>query len=196
MSAGPYMNTPLLLGPLELTDGRCGVGDSRRPGGSWVEFRPEGLYRHAPARKPSEADELIPWPRIMLGISVYVGRGYPSKGGNFTIPGLLGGLPGLRGRGGGHLDMTLRHPYEDHSLGYDRHPHAYPVMDVAFLEQLLTRTVAAGEAHRLGDAAWLERVVGRLTPVRTWSARGMRDAVAEALRSEGVGSPPNTAGSS
>ncbi|MCQ8771600.1 hypothetical protein [Streptomyces telluris] len=81
-------DTDTVLGPLELIDGRWVVGDSRRPGGSWVEFRAEGLHQHAPASE----GELIPWSRIMLGMGVTLGRGHPSRG-NFTMLGLLGGRP-------------------------------------------------------------------------------------------------------
>ncbi|WKK25749.1 hypothetical protein QZH56_09225 [Streptomyces olivoreticuli] len=172
----------ITLGPLELIDGRCVVGDSRRPDGSWVEFRAEGLYRHAPGSE----GELVPWSRIMLGMRVIVGRGHPAKGGNFTMPGLLGGLPGFKGRGGGHLDMTLRHPYEDWSARFDRHTHGYRLFDVTLLEELLRQTVAAGEAHRLADADWLGRVVVRLTAPRSWVRTKLADVVEQARQAEGT----------
>ncbi|MFI1801114.1 hypothetical protein ACH427_27685 [Streptomyces sp. NPDC020379] len=173
----------IVLGPLELIDGRCLVGDSRHPGGSWVEFRTQGLHRHV----PDAEGELIPWARIMLGIGVIVGRGYPAKGGKFTMLGLLGGLPGLKGRGGGHLDMTLRHPYEDWSVRFDRHAHWYRLFDVTLLEELLRQTVAAGEAHRLADADWLGRVVVRLTALKPWpKGQTLEGAVAQARQTEGA----------
>ncbi|MET8685328.1 hypothetical protein ABZV77_14025 [Streptomyces sp. NPDC004732] len=165
------------LGPLELVDGRCVVGDVRRPGGCWVEFREEGLYRHVPA---AAEGELIPWNRVMLGLRVIIGRGYPSKGGNYSLRGLLGGLPGFRGRGVGHLDMTLRHPYEDWSVEFGRHHRSYRFTEVLLLDELLKQTVAAGEAHRLADAAWLGDVVARLKPLTAWSNGGIRNAVAGA----------------
>ncbi len=171
------------LGPLELIDGRCLVGDSRRPGGSWVEFRADGLYRHAPGSE----GELVPWSRIMLGMGVIIGRGHPAKGGNSTMLGLLGGLPGwFRGRGGGHLDMTLRHPYEDWSARFDRHPHWYRPLDVALLEELLRQTVAAGEAHRLADTNWLGGMVVRLTAPRSWGRTTLAEVVAQAWQAEGA----------
>ncbi|MEV6673674.1 hypothetical protein [Streptomyces sp. NPDC051162] len=170
------------LGPLELIDGRCLVGDSRRPGGSWVEFRAEGLYRH----EPGSEGELVPWSRIMPRVRVIVGRGYPAKGGNFTIPGLLGGMPGFRGRGGGHLDMALRQPYEDRSVRFDRHTHWYKLFDVVLLEELLRQTVAAGEAHRLADAEWLGCVFVRLKAPRSWVRTRLAEVVEEARQAEGA----------
>ncbi|MEU1819756.1 hypothetical protein ABZ543_31955 [Streptomyces roseifaciens] len=172
-------DTNTALGPLELTDGRWVVGDSRRPEGSWVEFRAEGLYQHTPAPE----GELIPWSRIMLGMGVTLGRGYPSRG-NFTALGLLGGLPGLKGRGGGHLVMTLRHPYEDRRVYFDRHPRWYGISEIVILEELLGQTVAAGEVHRLADADWLRRVVARLAPPVPRTAGGIRKAVTQALQTQ------------
>ncbi|APU39118.1 hypothetical protein [Streptomyces sp. TN58] len=147
------------LGPLELVEGVWVIGDSRRPGGSWIEFREEGLL-HRQARRGES--ELIPWSRIMLGMAVYVGRGYP-RSGQYTLAGMLGNMPGpFRGHGGGHLDMTVRHPYEDRRLAFDRPARPYRLLDTFVLEQLLSQVVAAGEAHRLGDPDWLRTVVGRL----------------------------------
>ncbi|MFD9904268.1 hypothetical protein [Streptomyces sp. NPDC059063] len=98
---------------------------------------------------------------------------------------MLGGLPGLKGRGGGHLVMTLRHPYEDRRVRFDRHPRRYPALEIALLEELLTQTVAADEAHRLADADWLGRVIGHLTPSAHWTtARGLEQAVAKARQAE------------
>ncbi|MET8246286.1 hypothetical protein ABZV31_18790 [Streptomyces sp. NPDC005202] len=166
-------NTP--LGPLELADGRWAVGDSRRPGGSWVEFRAEGLCRCA-----REAEgELIPWSRTMLGMRLTLGGRYPSKD-MYTLVGLLAGLLGLRGRGGGYLHMTLRHPYEDQAVYFDRHTRRYRGAELLLLEELLTQTVAAGEAQRLGDAEWLGRAVGHLTPLTPWTFGRLREAVTQA----------------
>ncbi|WP_455410066.1 hypothetical protein [Streptomyces hiroshimensis] len=145
-----------------------------------MEFRAEGLYQHAPASD----GELIPWSRIMLGMGVTVGRGYPSKG-NFTLLGMLGGLPVLKGRGGGHLLMTLRHPYEDRMVYFDRHPRWYGPTEVALLEELLRQTVTAGEAHRLADVDWLRRVVTRLSPSSPWTTTGgTQKAVMQARQAE------------
>ncbi|GGS92079.1 MULTISPECIES: hypothetical protein [Streptomyces] len=164
------------LGPLERVEDLWVVGDSRRVGGSWLEFRTEGLYRQAP-----EGGELIPWFRIMLGVGVYLGRGYP-RSGQYTMAGMLGNMPGpFRGHGGGHLDMTLRHPYEDRKLTFHRHARAYRIIDTFLLEQLLSQLVTANEAHRLGDPDWLSRVVARLTPLSPWLTRSrLTRAVEEA----------------
>ncbi|MGW7065772.1 hypothetical protein ACWGII_22230 [Streptomyces sp. NPDC054855] len=161
------------LGPLERVDGRWGVGDAVRPGRTWVEFREDGLYRHAGAGE----GELTPWPRIMLGVRVTIGRGYPTHGGDFTLTGFLAGVPGLRGRGTGHLDMTLRHPYEERRLDFHRHARWYRLVEVAILAELLGQTVAAKEGRRLADTDWLDRVVGSLAPTSTWSAGGIQQAV-------------------
>lgn len=172
-------NTSAALGPLELVGGIWVVGDSRRPGGTWLEFRAEGLYR----QRSAGDGELIPWPRIMLGVGVYIGRGYPRTG-QYTLAGMLGNLPGpFRGHGGGHLDMTLRHPYEDRKLTFDRHTRAYRLLDTFLLEELLSQIVAANEAHRLGDPDLLGQVVGRLTSLSPWmTRRRLSEAVAEAWR--------------
>jgi hypothetical protein len=173
------VETRTALGPLERAGDVWVVGDSGRSGGSWLEFRAEGLYRQA----PDGDGESIPWSRIMLGISVCIGRGQPRTG-QYTLAGMLGNLPGpFRGRGGGHLDMTLRHPYEDRKLTFGRHARAYPLLDTFLLEELLSQVVAADEAHRLGDPAWLTRVVGRLAPPSPrMTRRRLSEAVEEALR--------------
>lgn len=170
------------LGPLEVIDGRCMVGEFRRPGGSWVEFRTDGLCQHA----PDSEDELIPWSRIMDGISVILGRGDPSIGGNYTFPAVVSGLVGRNGHGGGHLDMTLRHPYEYRSVVFDRHDHSYRVPEAAFLQQLLTQTVDAGEARRLAEADWLGRAAERLAALKFWTTRREISAAVAQARQDGT----------
>ncbi|MFH7595576.1 hypothetical protein WDV06_10810 [Streptomyces racemochromogenes] len=166
-------------GPLELLEGRWVVGDSHRPDGCWVEFRPEGMVRHA----GGTADEPIPWSRVLLGIRIQIGQG--TKGsryqGSLGLTGLIGGLPGpFRGRGGGYLGMTLRHPYEDVRLAFDRHAEWYKPAHVLLLAELMTQTVAAGDAHRLGDAEWLGWAVGRLERVTSWPVGRQPAAVVQA----------------
>ncbi|MFF4324193.1 hypothetical protein [Streptomyces sp. NPDC001568] len=173
-------DTRLALGPLEQADGRWVVGDAGRAGGTWVEFRPDGL---CPYESGSEG-ETITWSRIMIGISVTIGRGTPSHGGHITVPGMLGALPGLRGRGVGHLNMTVRHPYEDRTVYFDRHPRRYELAELHLLDVLMRDTVEAGEAHLLGDAAWLAHAVEQLTPARFWTtSRAFDRAVARARES-------------
>ncbi len=98
--------------------------------------------------------------------------------------GLLGGLPGFKGRGGGRLFMTVRHPYEGRSVHFDRHPRWYTGAEVVLLEELLGRTVAAGEAHRLADVDWLGRMVALLAPLAPRTYGGMRKAVTQARQAE------------
>ncbi|MGW7200682.1 hypothetical protein [Streptomyces chryseus] len=169
------------LGPLELVDGRWVLGDvGRSGGGAWVEFRAEGLYAHA----RDGGEHAIPWPRIMLGMGLALGGRHP-KSGNLTLLGMLGGLPGaFRGRGGGYLHMTLRHPYENDAVFFDRHPRWYPQTHLTLLEELLRQAVRAGEAHRLADGDWLGRVVGRLAPLKPWTAGAYRKAVEDARQAE------------
>ncbi|MFE9804833.1 hypothetical protein ACFYP6_39620 [Streptomyces goshikiensis] len=97
---------------------------------------------------------------------------------------MLGNQPGpFQRRGGGHLDMTLRHPYEDRKLTFDRHPRAYPLLDTFLLEELLSQVVAADEAPRLGDPDELTRVVGRLAQASPrMTRRRLSAAVEEAWR--------------
>ncbi|WP_405426649.1 hypothetical protein [Streptomyces erythrochromogenes] len=97
---------------------------------------------------------------------------------------MLGNLPGpFRRHGGGHLDMTLRHPYEDRKLTFDRHARAYRLLDTFLLQELLSQIVAANEAHRLGDPDLLGQVVGRLTSLSPWlTRRRLSEVVAEAWR--------------
>ncbi|MFJ6560720.1 hypothetical protein ACIQMV_12685 [Streptomyces sp. NPDC091412] len=164
------------LGPLELTDGRWVVGDPSGPKGYWVELRADGLYQH----EPDSEGQLIPWPRVMLGMLFTLGAKYPARG-NYSPMGMLGGLPGpWRGRGSGYLHMTLRHPYEDWVARFDRHPRFYGGTELVLFEELLRQTVQAGEAHLFGDPAWLGSVTGQLALQRPWSARAIREAVAEA----------------
>jgi len=172
-------DTSASLGPLTLHDGRWVVGDVRRPDGWWVEFREDGLFQHARNSK----GELIPWSRFMLGMRVTVGAKYPSR--SFSMMGIFGGVPGpWKGHGGGYLHMTLRHPYEDWVVRFDRHPRWYSGFDVLGLEELLRQTIDAGEADRLGDPDWLGPVVERLAPQRPWTVRAIREAVTRAREAE------------
>ena len=160
----------MIYGPLELVDGRWVLGESRRPDGRWVEFRTEGLVRHANGTQ----GELIPWPRIMPGVGLQIGHGTKGSGyrGDVGLTGFLGGLPGpFKGRGGGHLSMRLRDPYEDRKFTFDRHATWYAVTDILLLAELLNHTVAKGDAHRLGDTEWLTRAVERLKSVNSWPPR-------------------------
>ncbi|MFF9077887.1 hypothetical protein ACF1FX_35395 [Streptomyces sp. NPDC014646] len=110
----------LSLGPLERVNDRWVVGDSRRPGGTWLEFRSGGLYQH----EPNSEGKLIPWQRITLVTQFTLGAKYPKY--SYSPMALLGGLPGpWKGRGPGYLHMTLRHPYENEVVRFDRHPHWY-----------------------------------------------------------------------
>ncbi|MDQ0991016.1 hypothetical protein [Streptomyces sp. V3I7] len=168
------------LGPLHLLDGRWVVGDVRRPDGCWVEFREDGLYEH----ERGGEGQLIPWGRIMLAPHITLGAKYPDNP-HYGLLGLLGGLPGpWRGRGGGYLHLTLRHPYEDWLARFDRHPHRYPLVELLLLEELLRQTAAAREAHLLGDPEWLGAVVGRLAPQRPWAAGAIRAVVSGARQPE------------
>lgn len=168
------------LGPLELVDGHWVLGDAGRPGGARVEFREDGLHAFG---RDAVAGEVIPWARIMLGFRLTLGGRYPSRGEIYCPTGVLGGLPGpFRGRGGGYLHMTLRHPYEDHLLFFDRHPRWYRTQDILTLRAVMTQLVADGEVHRLGDADWTARVVARLSVFDGWAtARALHRAAAEAV---------------
>ncbi|NUP42719.1 MAG: hypothetical protein HOY76_38275 [Streptomyces sp.] len=174
------------LGPLERVDGRWVLGDARRPGRARVEFRPDGL--HAIAR--DSAAEVVPWSRIMLGFRITLGGRYPNRGA-YTQMGVLGGLPGpFKGRGGGYLHMTVRHPYEDQQLFFDRHPRWYRTKDILVLQSALTRLVEDGEVHRLGDADWTARMIAHLSTFDGRATTGaLRRMVAEAVEAAG---PPST----
>ena len=176
------------LGPLERVDGRWALGDARRPGRARVEFRPDGLLAIARDSGASGA-EVVPWSRIMLGFRITLGGRYPR--GLYAQMGILGGLPGpFKGRGGGYLHMTVRHPYEDQELFFDRHPRWYRTRDVLFLQAVMTQLVKDGEVHRLGDPDWTARVVEHLSRFDGWATAGaMRRAVADAVEAAG---PPST----
>ncbi|MET7382275.1 hypothetical protein ABZT08_26260 [Streptomyces sp. NPDC005526] len=177
-------DTGTSLGPLELADGRWVVGDSRRPGGSWIEFRSQGLYPHTPAG----AGEPIPWSRIMSRMRLTLGGRYPNKG-VYTLRGLLALLPGLRGSGAGYLHLTVREPYEDRTVYFDRHVRGYPGARLMLLEELLSQLHGAGETHRLGDPHWLGRVVAELAAVTPWTFGRLHQEVARARRA-GSGPAP------
>jgi len=169
-------DTSVTLGPLEQVDGRWTVGDSRRPGGAWLEFRADGLYPHA----RDSVGQVIPWSRIMLVTRCTLGAKYPK--GSYGLMALLGGLPGpWKGRGRGYLHMTLRHPYEDWLAPFDRHPHWYDLTDLALFEALLTQTTNAREAQKFGDADWLNRAVERLArqQPRPRTAHQIQEAVTQ-----------------
>ncbi|MGW7552918.1 hypothetical protein [Streptomyces rimosus] len=175
---GEEDRTSASLGPLACVDGHWVVGDCFRPGGHWLEFRPDGIYQHA--RTPSE-ELLMPWARIMLGIGFSLGAKYPQRG-SVSPVGMIGGLPGpWRGVGRGYLHMTLRHPYEDWLASFDRHPRWYRMTELAQFEALLVHTGAAKELHRLGDADWLGHAVGRLKGRHPRTVSALRKVMSELL---------------
>ncbi|MFF4710186.1 hypothetical protein ACFY2V_02065 [Streptomyces eurythermus] len=163
------------LGPLERIDGRWFLGDGRRPDGSWVELREEGLHQH----EPDTGGLLIPWSRIMLGVRVTLGGKYPRRGHGF---GLAHVLPGpWKGHGHGYLHMTLRHPYEDSVLRFTLHSVLYSPAEVLLLEQLLTHAVQEKQLHRLADPDGLARMVAYLAPLRPRTSKAYARAVTEAF---------------
>ncbi|MGW2718990.1 hypothetical protein [Streptomyces sp. NPDC001492] len=170
------------LGPLERVDGRWALGDARRPGRARVEFRPDGL--HAIAR--DSGAEVFPWARVMPGFRITPGGRHPNR----DVYAQLGGLPGpFKGRGGGCLHMTVRHPYEDRQLFFDRHPRRYRTKDILTPQSVMTWLVEDGEVHRLGDAGWTARVVERLSTFDGWATTGaLRRAAARAVAAAG---PPS-----
>ncbi|MER7183401.1 hypothetical protein ABT404_28685 [Streptomyces hyaluromycini] len=163
------------LGPLERVNGRWILGDHLRPGGTWLELRPEGLYQIS----GESEGQSIPWPRVML-VGFTLGARHPQRG-SYGVLALLGGLPGpWKGRGRGYLHMTLRHPYENWLASFDRHPRWYDSTELVLFEELLRQTVDEGEANRLADSDWLGRAVELLVTQRPRTPGGVREAVARA----------------
>ncbi|GHF96907.1 hypothetical protein [Streptomyces thermodiastaticus] len=167
------------LGPLAPAGGRWGIGDAERPGRHWVEFRPDGLCRH----QPDAEEQLIPWSRVMTGIWITWGRFPWNTGsrGKYTLRGKVAG------RAAGWLHMTLRHPYEDAALRFDRHEAKYRAVDAVRLEELLRQLVETDRLRLLGDPDWVGRAVAHLSgggPARTPGA--LRRAVTEAIEAAGA----------
>lgn len=170
------------LGPLELTDGRWGIGDAARPGTHWVELRPDGFQQHA----LGTAGELVLWSRVMTGIRITWGKHArnTSSRGKYTLKGMVAD------RDGGWLHMTLRDPYEDHQMRFDQHTPPYRAVDALRLESLLRRLTDEGRLSLLGDPEWIGRVAARLAGGKNrWVTDGsLEQAVAEALEAAGIGS--------
>ncbi len=171
------------LGPLELTDGRWGVGDATRSDTHWVEFRPDGLYQHG----PDSEGYLVPWSRVMDGIRITWGKHSWSTNsrGMYTFKGRVAT------RGGGWLHMTLRHPYEDHQLRFDQHTRSYRAVDALRLESLLRLLVTEGKLPLLGDVERVRRAAAYLADGKNrWiTGRSLRQAAAEALAAAGPDGP-------
>ncbi|MBB5927241.1 hypothetical protein [Streptomyces echinatus] len=171
------------LGPLELTRGRWGIGDATRPDTHWVEFRPDGLHQ----REPDSEGRLIPWSGIMSGIWLTWGKtsGNTDSRGMYTLKGTVAG------REGGWMHMTLRRPYEDCRLRFDRHARPYRAVDALRLEYLLRQLIDEGRPHLLGSPEWVGRAVAHLAGGKnSWiTQRALRQATAEALEAAGPVSP-------
>jgi hypothetical protein len=166
------------LGPLAAIDGRWGIGDATRPGCHWVELRPDGLYQHG----PDTEGELIPWARIMTGIRISWGRSSwnTNSRGWYTPRGTV--TSGSRG----WLHMTLRDPYEDRVLRFDRHAHPYRAVDAVRLDWLLRYLGDEGALRALADPEWVGRVVARLAGGRqSWTREALREVVAQAVEAAG-----------
>ncbi|NEC66142.1 hypothetical protein [Streptomyces sp. SID9727] len=169
------------LGPLELADGRWGIGDSARPGTHWLELCPDGFHQHA----PDAERQLVPWARVMTGIRLTWGKHARNTAGRgkYTLKGMVAD------RDGGWLHMPLRDPYEDQHLGFDQHTRPYRAVDVLRLEALLRRLTDEGRPHLLGDPEWLGRAVAALAGGKNrWVTDGsLEQAVTEALEAAGGG---------
>ncbi|MFD8477835.1 hypothetical protein [Kitasatospora sp. NPDC059673] len=166
-------------GPLEVLDGRWAVGDSTLLSGRWVELRADGMVPHT----GDIEGELIRWSSVMDGIGIHIGRF--ARGSRFEAGFGLDSLWPSKRPGIGYLYLTLRHPYEDRKLTFDRHPHYYPAQEVLLTVELMTSTVAAGNAQLLGDPEWLARAVDRLSRITHWPAFHQPAAVLkEALAGE------------
>ncbi|MFF2809127.1 hypothetical protein ACFVT2_18460 [Streptomyces sp. NPDC058000] len=155
------------LGPLERVNGRWSAGDRTKPGGTWLEFSADGLLQHV----SDSEEQLIPWGRIMLAGFTF-GAKHPPRGSH--------GVRTLFGGGRGYVHMTLRHPYEDWVVSFDCHRRRYRATELVWWETLFSQTVAAGEAHRFGDADWLSRAIEELVRQRPRTARKIRQAVTQA----------------
>ncbi|MEU5091511.1 hypothetical protein [Streptomyces sp. NPDC021356] len=168
------------LGPLEPTAGGWAVGDTGRPAGHWLEFRPEGLHQH----EPGGPGQTVDWSRIMPGVRLTLGGKNPARG-QYGVAQLLAGLPGpWRRHGSGYLHLTLRHPYEDWVGRFSRHPRPYPGADLVLFQELTERVTDTGQAHLLGDPEWLGRVVARLAGLSLRGRHAAQDAVTRALEPE------------
>ncbi|MGQ4486483.1 hypothetical protein LRE75_36780 [Streptomyces sp. 372A] len=169
------------LGPLELADGRWGIGDAARTGGHGVELRPDGFHQH----EPDGEGQLVPWARVMTGIRLTWGKRPQDTAsrGKYTLKGMVAD------RDGGWLHMTLRDPYEDHQLRFDQHTRPYRAVDVLRLEALLRRLTDEGRPHLLGDPEWVGRAVAALAGGKNrWVTDGsLEQAVTEALEAAGGG---------
>lgn len=169
------------LGPLELSNGRWGVGDITRAATHSVELRPDGFYQQA----PDSEGQLVPWPRIMTGVWFTWGKHAwnPNSRGRYTLRGTVAG------HAGGWMHLTLRDPYEDHQLRFDQHARPYRAVDVLRLEHLLRHLADEGTLHLLGDPEWVGRAVGNLTggPNRWITSRSLRRAATEAVTAAGPG---------
>ncbi|GGW39938.1 hypothetical protein GCM10010503_15440 [Streptomyces lucensis JCM 4490] len=168
-----------ILGPLEPAGGHWALGDATRPDTHWVELRPDGLRQHG----PDSGGRLVPWHRIMTGVSITWGKHAWSTNGRgaYTLRGMVAG------RDGGWLRMTLRHPYEDDRLRFDQHARPYRAVDVLRLEHLLRQLVDEGRPQLLGDPRWVARAVAHLAGGRnSWLTSGaLRGAAAEAVAAAG-----------
>ncbi|MDI2127773.1 hypothetical protein [Yinghuangia seranimata] len=167
--------TSASFGPLTRLDDSWALGDTTRPHTDRLEFRGDGLHQHT----PSGAVDVTPWPRVMDITALTLGARNPR--GAFSPLGLLGGLPGpWKGHGRGYLHLTLRHPYVGVVLPFQRHAYAYGSTEFVLVQALLVQTAGTGEAHRLGDPAWLDRAVALLRTRNARTHRAIREAAADA----------------
>ncbi|MCX5265793.1 hypothetical protein OOT09_17905 [Streptomyces sp. NBC_00199] len=171
------------LGPLERANGHWVVGNATRANGRWVEFRPDGLFQ----REPDSAGRLIPWSRIMSGIRITWGK----HSWNINDKGIYTLKGTVAGRNGGWMHMTLRHPFEDDRMRFDRHARPYRAVDALRLEYLLGQLVADGTPYLLSDPDWVGRAVAYLAGGKNlWlTAPSLRRATAEALAAAGPAAP-------
>ncbi|WP_190109375.1 hypothetical protein [Streptomyces cinnamoneus] len=85
---------------------------------------------------------------------------------------------------GSCLTGTVRHPYELWVGRFSHHARRYSWSEIMMAETLIQQLIAAGAAQRLGDPAWLDRVVALLTAERPRTPRRAAALVAHVLEAE------------
>ncbi|MET8545796.1 hypothetical protein ABZW03_34945 [Kitasatospora sp. NPDC004799] len=162
------------LGPLVRADGHWFLGDHESA--AYLALLPGGFEHRVAGQEPF----LVPWNRLMsLELGVTSGRFLSTP-----ADGLLTGRDGT-GADGSWLNTMVRHPYDVWRPRFVHHRRWYPQPEITLLRQLLGDVVDLGRVDRLGDDAWLTRVVEQLAAdrfLRRWrTSRAVAQGVQEII---------------
>jgi hypothetical protein len=163
------------LGPFEVLDGACTLGD--RSAGYLLLSEGGVTVMESVSEKG-----FTPWSRI-FELSLHVEPGQLANSGTFSkmtrVILNLGGIPYVSA-GPASLAGILRSPYENWAANFDHHPLKYDRREVKLARELVRQLDEAKKISHLGDKRWMAAAIAIL---RRESEQSVQESVGIAIAS-------------